>query len=569
LSLDLLVEVLALSNLQLVMSVADEQFKSKHELFLDLIKKRREEEAVVMLGEEKDLCTVASSGNVTALHWASMAGLSELQKALVSAGADIDALNDENEVPLYWATRSGSHEMVGYLLDAGADIVGTDVIGMGLYHHAALSNNIALFERVDRSIKATQSMETGDKEGKTPLMYALEKAHTHIVQWLLFKGASVDTVDANGMTPLHWAVIGGERRCIHALFRAGAEKHLLTPDANGFTPEELCLECSRNRHITTNRKFQYLRLHKWFTEIDGLFEWRTQSGLLRKHIAEGPYFGYQKYLAVLYCMFMIVEFFLYFAFMAEYTRHWMFWSVFFYITFGGHVFFWIRLVVSDPGYLVHGASKTYKPIPGLENLAKKFEGVIKGTVKIDPDDEICLTCKIVRPERSKHCSASKKCIDRFDLFVPVVNKAIGRKNLYYYLAFLFFSSMSSLGFNVMYYAYLTSLNGGQTYWQGIKSHVLFSIISYGYFAHFLTMINWVIGHLDFIRLGYTANEVVNGHRYKYLTNQDNGTMANPYETKSFTDEVFEVYHDCGKDTHALARKNKGGGGKQGEDFLRV
>ena len=129
--------------------------------------------------------------------------------------------------------------------------------------------------------------------------------------------------------------------------------------------------------------------------------------------------------------------------------------------------------------------------------------------------------------------------------------------------------MSSLGFNVLYYAYLTNLNNGQTYWAGVKSHILFSIVAYGYFAHFLTMINWVFGHLDFIRLGLTSNEVLNGHRYKYLTNQENGTMTNPYNTKSFSEEVFEVYEDCGKDTKDLVRKNKGGGGRQGEDFFRV
>ncbi len=50
--------------------------------------------------------------------------------------------------------------------------------------------------------------------------------------------------------------------------------------------------------------------------------------------------------------------------------------------------------------------------------------------------QLCVTCRIVRPLRAKHCAASDRCIEQFDHFCPWVGNAIGRRNRALFLAFL-------------------------------------------------------------------------------------------------------------------------------------
>ena len=50
--------------------------------------------------------------------------------------------------------------------------------------------------------------------------------------------------------------------------------------------------------------------------------------------------------------------------------------------------------------------------------------------------QLCVTCRIVRPLRAKHCAASDRCIEQFDHFCPWVGNAIGRRNRALFLLFL-------------------------------------------------------------------------------------------------------------------------------------
>ncbi len=50
--------------------------------------------------------------------------------------------------------------------------------------------------------------------------------------------------------------------------------------------------------------------------------------------------------------------------------------------------------------------------------------------------QLCVSCKIVRPLRAKHCSVTDRCVQTFDHFCPWVGNTIGKGNRHLFLLFL-------------------------------------------------------------------------------------------------------------------------------------
>ena len=145
-----------------------------------------------------DVNAVAGDG-ATALLWAAQWDDLGSARALIAAGAKVDAANDYGLTPLAMAATNGSLAMVQALLDAGAN------------------PNLAL------------------PSGQTPLMIAARTGRLEPVQALLANGASVHARDTyRDQTALMWAIGEGHHRVAEALVAAGAE--VSAASRIGFTP---------------------------------------------------------------------------------------------------------------------------------------------------------------------------------------------------------------------------------------------------------------------------------------------------------------------------------------------
>ncbi len=164
---------------------------------------------------------------------------------LIGAGADVDAryAGHHSETPLHWAASSDDVEVLDALLDAGADIEargavigeGTplaDAVAFGLWNAAA--------RLVERGAEANlwqaaalgllEVVQTCFAEGHPSseevteaFWCACHGGQRQTAEFLLEKGADLDWVGYDGLTPLDAAIRNGEVGLVELLSGLGAK----------------------------------------------------------------------------------------------------------------------------------------------------------------------------------------------------------------------------------------------------------------------------------------------------------------------------------------------------------
>ena len=108
------------------------------------------------------------------LHLACKNGQVTLIKSLLKANVDVNVLSSEGLSPLHWAVIKGNLEVTKLLIREGANIEIKD-----------------------------------SKNASSPLLFACQNGRRKIVNFLLEMRANSNVMCAEGLSPLHWAVIKG------------------------------------------------------------------------------------------------------------------------------------------------------------------------------------------------------------------------------------------------------------------------------------------------------------------------------------------------------------------------
>ena len=183
--------------------------------------------------------------DATALMWA--AGDIGKVRLLLAKGADVNARSKIGRTPLLIAAlHDGASEAVRLMIDKGADVSAHDRDGISVLEAAATVNN-ADTARLLLAKGATPN--TKDTLGVTPLLQAAwnGQRNSEVVRLLIQHGADVNAVCAqsldtakNGpmaigsLTPLLGAVPHGNYKTIELLINAGANVNV--KDVRGMTP---------------------------------------------------------------------------------------------------------------------------------------------------------------------------------------------------------------------------------------------------------------------------------------------------------------------------------------------
>lgn len=394
--------------------------------------------------------------NVTLLHWAAINNRLELVKYFISKGAIVDQLGgDLNSTPLHWAVRQGHLQMVIQLLKYGADLSIADGEGYRPLHLAILFQHMAVAAYL---MAKGQEVDGPDCNGQTPLMLAAQKIiGPEPTNFLIKNNASVSAVDkVNRNTPLHCAVLAGNVDAAHVLLEAGASVD--SENINGHTPIDLAhqvhspLLIHMLNHIKQERArsnsrclrfanryktfFQFLICTALFGSVGAILDMNSESWLLKgillacvigvinlasRNILSPAFQNPLPSTALMASIFwMLVT--------------WFFWflpdgpgatvQVLFTLNTTCLLYYYLRCCRTDPGY-----------IRATEEEKKMNILVLAEAGCLDPRI-FCTSCMIKKPMRTYHCFNCDACVAKQDHHSVWTNSCIGARNHHFFVLFL-------------------------------------------------------------------------------------------------------------------------------------
>lgn len=204
--------------------------------FLEAVKRGDARRVSVLIGVRPELVRMAGDHGKTGLHWAAESDRIDVARALVDAGADIEARTSWGASPLDWAATMGSTRVAEFLLSRGASgftLIIAAALGKQREVEAIVESGIDLSSHRRRAAPHTpddywpadSAHILGDVLSDA-LYAAARNGHAHVVEYLLSHGANIDAKGVFGATALHWAAIHGHASTVELLISRGANLNL-------------------------------------------------------------------------------------------------------------------------------------------------------------------------------------------------------------------------------------------------------------------------------------------------------------------------------------------------------
>uniref|UniRef100_A0A7N0UG16 S-acyltransferase n=1 Tax=Kalanchoe fedtschenkoi TaxID=63787 RepID=A0A7N0UG16_KALFE len=462
---------------------------------------------------EEDGCAVSGpDGNgYYPLQWAALNGYPEIVQYLIEHGADVNAVDNTLQTALHWAAVRGSIPVADLLLQNGARVEAADANGFRALHVAAQYGQTAFLDHI--IVKYNADFNAPDNGGRTPLHWAAHKQFPDPMRLLLYRNASPAKQDNDGCTPLHWAALRGDVEVCTILIHAGKKEELTVKDKSGFTPAQLASD-KGFRHIALllSKAEQALRQGD-----------RTLAGKLRK-------IGYAP---ILFCVVLLSIVLFINSVMNDpdlppvtaAVGLWGWTAV--SLAFGALMMLY-RLSSHDPGFIALPEKSKHDAEDPLLKIDLKSSPSWTGNWS-----QLCPTCKIIRPVRSKHCASCNRCVEQFDHHCPWISNCVGKRNRWDFIVFLCMATATAVISGIITVQRIWTIRPVSLHDDGTWIHHVAT--QHPGFVCFLTIdsiILTVVSILSVIQCyqiarNITTNEMSNAVRYGYLRGPD-GKFRNPY-----------------------------------------
>lgn len=191
-----------------------------------------------------------TAAGTSAAHLAVKNGHYKMLEAMIKAGINVNLTEDSPRIAgttlLHTACSYGSIESVNLLIEAGADDTlldeneETPAHKVTCYNYISNSKDLTIEKRIGL-LRALKNADCGGKDGRTPLMAALDcddyAIRNQLAPVFIEKGADVNRADNSGYTPL---MLGPDIGVIKELVKAGADVNARNKD--GDSPLHFALE---------------------------------------------------------------------------------------------------------------------------------------------------------------------------------------------------------------------------------------------------------------------------------------------------------------------------------------
>ncbi|EEE56453.1 hypothetical protein OsJ_05649 [Oryza sativa Japonica Group] len=424
-------------------------------------------------------------------------------------GADVNAIDHTGQTALHWSAVRGHIQVAELLLKEGAKVDAADLYGYQTTHVAAQYGQTSYLYHI--VAKWNADPDVPDNDGRSPLHWAAYKGFADSVRLLLFLGAYRGRQDKEGTccTPLHWAAIRGNLESCTVLVQAGKKEDLMVQDNTGLTPAQLAAD--KNHRQVAFFLGNARRVHERGCGGNSYFGKLSKLGLA----------------PLLWCIIIgLIYIYVYSVISGQYSSNMT-------LLFG--LFSWLGIFLATAGLVMF-----YKCSRGLDNpelLAGNWS-------------QLCITCKIVRPVRSKHCSTCDRCVEQFDHHCPWVSNCIGKKNKWEFFMFLILevSAMIITGVTAVIRVVgdpdSPASFGGWLNYSATNHPWVVSFVVMDLFL-FFGVITLTVVQASQISRNLTTNEMANAMRYSYLRGPG-GRFRNPFDhgvRKNCSDFLLKGYNE--------------------------
>ncbi|HSX37478.1 MAG TPA: ankyrin repeat domain-containing protein [Chlamydiales bacterium] len=175
---------------------------------------------------------------------------------LIDQGLSVNQALPNGELPLHFAVRLGKHDVVLALLKSGADPEVQDFQKLSAIDHAALMKNESMIAnilgyKIGQDLKTVQEQmqRKGSASHVHQLKNKIQKISTVNVQKLnvinqaAYQGNldkltqslssyTLNELDANGLAPIHYAILGNQNAAVEKLIALGAKINIMNKEGD-------------------------------------------------------------------------------------------------------------------------------------------------------------------------------------------------------------------------------------------------------------------------------------------------------------------------------------------------